>query len=201
MTMIIGGSDTVPLTVSNTLLLLDKHPHFKEAIIKDLSLISNAYNETIRYEHPNNMLGRTVIKETNFYNKSLKAGDKVMMLFASALRDERVFEDPDKYDIYRDSLSAITFGIGIHKCVGEHLARLEAKLSVKSRDFKSIGKEISDTNDELVLINEQIDSIPSEIIDIRNVKNRINNLVKQLKELKDSNEEKNEELQKENKLF
>ena len=137
MTMIIGGSDTVPLTVSNTLLLLDKHPHFKEAIIKDLSLISNAYNETIRYEHPNNMLGRTVIKETNFYNKSLKAGDKVMMLFASALRDERVFEDPDKYDIYRDSLSAITFGIGIHKCVGEHLARLEAKI-ILEHIFKRI---------------------------------------------------------------
>ena len=137
MTMIIGGSDTVPLTVANTLLLLDKHPEFKEAVRKDLNLIPGTYNETIRYAHPNNMLGRTVIKETKFYEKSLKEGDKVMMLFASALRDERVFKNPDKYDIYRDTSSAITFGIGIHKCVGEHLARLEGRIILENI-FKTI---------------------------------------------------------------
>ena len=137
MTMIIGGSDTVPLTVSNTLLLLDKNPIFKKAVKEDPSLIPNAYSETIRYAHPNNMLGRTVIKDRKFYDKTLKVGDKVMMLFASALRDPRVFKKPDQYNIYRDISSAITFGIGIHKCVGEHLARLEGRVILENI-FKNI---------------------------------------------------------------
>ena len=137
MTMIIGGSDTVPLTVSNTLLLLDKNPVFKKAVKEDPSLIPNAYSETIRYAHPNNMLGRTVIKDRKFYDKTLKVGDKVMMLFASALRDPRIFDKPDQYNIYRDISSAITFGIGIHKCVGEHLARLEGRIILENI-FKNI---------------------------------------------------------------
>jgi len=132
MTMIIGGSDTVPLTVANTLLLLEKNPKAKGAIKKNLDLIPNAYNETIRYAHPNNMLGRTVIKEVEFYGKTLQIGDKVMMLFASALRDNQAFDEPDQYNIYRDSSSSITFGIGIHKCVGEHLARLEGRIILEN---------------------------------------------------------------------
>ena len=78
------------------------------------------------------MLGRTVIKEVDFYGKTLQIGDKVMMLFASALRDNQAFDEPDQYNIYRDSSSSITFGIGIHKCVGEHLARLEGRIILEN---------------------------------------------------------------------
>jgi cytochrome P450 len=90
-----------------------------------MGLISSAINETLRLESPVPHFTRVVTEDHELGGVQLRAGDRVMVLFGSANRDERAFDDPDRFDVTRRGTDHLAFGRGEHSCIGMQLARLE----------------------------------------------------------------------------
>ena len=130
--LIITGSDTVPFTTANLFYYLNQNPDQLERLKKDFSLIPNAFEECIRFDHPTNILGRTLINDVELHGKKMKKGDAVIFLYQSAGRDEREFEDPDRFDILRPKAPrSMSFGRGSHQCLGHNLAKLEGRVIIE----------------------------------------------------------------------
>ncbi len=130
--LIITGADTVPYNIANLFYYLNKNPEQLEMIKQDYSLIPNAFEECVRFDHPTNILGRRLNKDMELHGKKMKKGDAVIYLYQSAGRDEREFKNPDHFDITRPPAKRnINFGHGPHKCLGQHLARLEGKVIIE----------------------------------------------------------------------
>jgi cytochrome P450 len=126
--LIVTGSDTVPLTTAATVYYLFQNPQQLAAIRADRSLIPSAFEEAARFDQPTNILGRVVRRDVVFQGKTLRAGQVVLFLFASAGRDEREFDQADRYLIDRKPRRSLSFGTGIHFCLGQYLARLEGRI-------------------------------------------------------------------------
>ena len=126
--IILTSSDTVPSMCAGTIYYLSEHPEQYAAVRGDHSLLTHAFAETVRYDHPTNMLGRRVVKDFELHGESIHTGQNVMWLFSSANRDEREFPDADQYQISRRARRTLSFGAGIHACMGHHLARLQGKI-------------------------------------------------------------------------
>lgn len=127
-TMLVTGIEVVPLSVSNTMVYLAKHPDQRREVQGDPSLIPFAFAESLRYDQPTNLLGRYVKEEWQIRGATLKPGQGVMLLWASGNRDENEFEDADRFDIRRRPRRSLSYGHGVHKCIGEHLGNLEGRV-------------------------------------------------------------------------
>jgi cytochrome P450 len=91
-------------------------------------LLPGAVEEILRYENPLHYFRRTTTADTTLHGVDIPAGDKVLMYYTSANRDETVFTDPHRFDIHRSPNPHLSFGIGEHFCLGAHLARLEGRV-------------------------------------------------------------------------
>lgn len=130
--LIITGADTVPYNVANLFYYLNQRPEQMKMMKNDFSLIPNAFEECVRFDHPTNILGRRLNKDLELHGKKMKKGDAVIYLYQSAGRDDREFTNPDKFDISRPKPKrSISFGHGPHKCLGQHLARLEGRVIIE----------------------------------------------------------------------
>ena len=87
-----------------------------------------ALRECLRYDMPTQFLMRSVDRRYEFRGKTLEPGQSVMFLYASGNRDPREFEDPDRFDIHRNPPRILTFGHGVHRCLGAHFAEMEGKV-------------------------------------------------------------------------
>lgn len=97
-------------------------------------LVEDWVEETLRYDASSQILARTAAEDLEYYGQTIPQGSKVLLLIGSANRDSAVFHDADRYDIERpDKGGLISFGRGVHFCLGAHLARLEA--SIVLREF------------------------------------------------------------------
>jgi len=92
-------------------------------LIERRDLLRSATEEFLRYGTPTQGLGRTVSKDVEFHGQQLKAGDRVMLMWAASNRDPAEFEDPDTIDIERHPNRHMAFGVGLHRCLGSNLAR------------------------------------------------------------------------------
>lgn len=126
--MIVTGSDTVPLTTAATVYYLAEHPGQLALVRSNPALIPQAYEEAARFDQPTNILGRMLIRDVEFHGKAMTKGQKVLFLYASANRDENEFEQADAFMIGRRPRRSLSFGVGSHFCLGQHLARLEGKI-------------------------------------------------------------------------
>ncbi len=118
--------DTTISAISSALYLFAQHPDQWDALRADRTLIPNAVNEVVRFESPLRAFSRLVATDTAIAGTRLRSGDRVVVLYASANRDERAWERPDTFDITRhDAARHIGFGHGTHGCAGQGLARLE----------------------------------------------------------------------------
>jgi len=136
--LIITGADTVPYTIANLFYYLDQNPEQRNILKNDHSLIPSAFEETVRFDHPTNILGRKLNKDIELHGKKMKKGDSVIYLYQSAGRDEREFDNPDQFNIARQTPKrTISFGHGPHKCLGQHLAKLEGRV-ILEEIFKAI---------------------------------------------------------------
>jgi cytochrome P450 len=128
MTLVTGGTETLPKVFAGGVLQLHRHPEQRAELAADPSLLPWAFTEIARTEMPTNFLTRTVAKDLVLRGQELRAGQGVMLLYRSANRDEREFADPDRFDIHRRAPRTLSFGHGTHVCLGQHVARLEARI-------------------------------------------------------------------------
>jgi len=131
-TLVIGSTDSFPKIFAGGLLELDRRPDVRNELVKDPSLIPDAFQEMLRYCMPTQLLGRTLMCDVEIHGQTMKQGQAVMFLFVSANRDEREFPDPDNFDIRRCPKRILTFGHGNHACLGTHIAALEGCIALEA---------------------------------------------------------------------
>lgn len=129
--LLVAGNDTSTRTIGNACWWLDAFPDQLDALLADRSLVGHAVEETLRYDGAAHMIGRTMRTAVELHGVTLPAGAKVGMLLASANRDERHWDDPDRFDIRRDAAGHFAFGHGAHHCLGAPLGRLEARVGLE----------------------------------------------------------------------
>lgn len=123
--VIVGGYDTTTGVAANALIYLADHPDQRRWLTDDPSRIPQACEEFLRCFTPQQALARTVTKPVELGGVELQPGERVLMSWASANHDETVFDDPDEVIFDRFPNRHTTFGIGIHRCLGSHIARTE----------------------------------------------------------------------------
>lgn len=126
--LVTAGNDTTRGMLSSGLLTLLRHPDQLAELRDDRSLLPRAVEEIVRYDNPLHYFRRTAVVDTELSGTTIRAGDKVAMYYTSANRDEAVFERPQCFDIHRDRNPHLSFGMGVHFCLGAHLARLEGRV-------------------------------------------------------------------------
>jgi cytochrome P450 len=124
----IAGNETTRNLISHGLLLLLDHPDQMARLHDDPSGIPAAVEEMLRFRAPVMYFRRTATEDTEIRGVRIREGDKVTLWYASANRDEDVFEDPDRFDIARHPNEHVAFGYGQHFCLGSHLARMEIRV-------------------------------------------------------------------------
>jgi cytochrome P450 len=99
-------------------------------LVADRSLIPNAVDETLRFEPTGPHVARYVTHDVDYYGTTVPGGSAMLLLVGAANRDERRYENPDVFDIHRDDVQHLTFGYGLHYCLGANLARLEGRVAL-----------------------------------------------------------------------
>jgi cholest-4-en-3-one 26-monooxygenase len=125
---IAGGAETTRTAIARGLAVLAEHPDQWEAAAAEPELVPSLVEEVIRWVTPLNNMFRRVLTDDRIGDQPVQAGDRVMLAYPSANRDEAVFDAPFRFDIRRDPNHHLAFGQGTHFCVGANLARLELRL-------------------------------------------------------------------------
>ena len=127
--MVIAGNETTRNTLTGGLMALTENPEEREKLLKDPSLISNATDEMLRWVTSVIYFRRTATKDTNIRGQDIKAGDKVVMWYGSANRDEDVFADGDLFKVDRvNAKKHLAFGAGEHLCLGNRLGHMQIRI-------------------------------------------------------------------------
>jgi cytochrome P450 len=127
--LIVGGNDTTRNSISGGVLMLNENPAEYEKLCLDQSLIPSMVSEIIRFQTPVMHMRRTATKDTQFKGHNIKAGDKVILWYVSANRDEAKIMQPDEFIIDRQGVrNHISFGFGIHRCMGNRLAEMQLRI-------------------------------------------------------------------------
>lgn len=111
--------------------VLGENPDQLADLAENSSLVPNAIEELLRYEPPGPHVARWVADDVEFHGQSIPKGSALLLMLASANRDERHFDDPDRFDIHRRPGGLLTFGRGAHFCLGAPLARLEGRVALE----------------------------------------------------------------------
>ena len=117
--------DTTIFTISSAIWLFAQHPEQWALLRENPTLIPGAINEVVRMESPLQGWSRVATQDTKVEDYDVPSGARVLMLWASANRDERKWTDPERFDVTRRNADHMGFGHGIHSCVGMHLAKME----------------------------------------------------------------------------
>jgi cytochrome P450 len=125
-----AGNETTNRLIGWTGKVLAEHPEQRGALVEDRSLVPNAIDELLRYEPPTPHVARYVTRDVDLYGATVPAGSAMICLSGSANRDDRQYPDADRFDIHRDVRQHLTFGYGIHYCLGANLARLEGRVAL-----------------------------------------------------------------------
>ena len=126
--LLVAGNETTRNAISGGMLALMEHPEQRALLRACPELIDSAVEEILRYVTPIICFRRTATTDTELCGQRIRAGDRVLLLYQSANRDDAVFTDPDHFDITRDPNPHLAFGIGAHFCLGANLARLELRV-------------------------------------------------------------------------
>ena len=128
---LIAGLDTVTATLTCSVAYLAQHPEHRGELVDDPSLIPAAIEELLRWETPVPGVARVLAHDTEIAGESLSAGTRVTVLIGSANTDEAEFADAETVDFHRESNRHLSFGGGVHRCLGSHLARLELRVALE----------------------------------------------------------------------
>ncbi|HVA09012.1 MAG TPA: cytochrome P450 [Acidimicrobiales bacterium] len=127
-----AGVETTYRASGNLLLaLLNDRAQF-DALYNDRSLYAQAFEEAVRWEPPVTVILRRAMRDTELAGVHIDEGADIALLLASANRDERKYEDPDRFDMFRTMRQHVGFGFGVHVCLGMHLARMESRVAINT---------------------------------------------------------------------
>lgn len=154
-TLLVAGTETTTSALGNALWLLERMPDVKARLAADPGLIPSAVEEILRFESPVQGLSRVTRREVRLHDRTLPRGARVHLLWASANRDPRAFDEPDRFDPERSPNNHLAFGFGIHFCLGASLARTELRVGLETLlarapsfrlDTRGLRRLPSDTN-------------------------------------------------------
>jgi cytochrome P450 len=128
--ILIAGIDTTWSAIGSSIWHLARHPDDLARLVNEPDLMPVAVEEFLRFYAPVTM-ARLVAEDHEFYGASMKKDDWILLGFPAANRDPEVFEDADKFIIDREVNRHAAFGLGIHRCIGSNLARLELRLAIE----------------------------------------------------------------------
>jgi cytochrome P450 len=143
--LVTAGNDTTRTLISSGTEQLIRHPEYVEALRQDPGLVSSAVEEILRYCNPVHYMRRTATGDTELGGQQISTGDKVAVYYTSANRDEAVFTEPQVFDIRRTPNAHVSFGIGLHFCLGAQVARLQARVFFEELLSGFSTMELSDT--------------------------------------------------------
>jgi len=130
-TVIAGaGNETTTRLIGWAGKVLAEHPDQRRELVSDRSLVPNAIEELLRYEPPAPHVGRYVARDVELYDRTVPEGNVMLFLVGAANRDDRRYPDADRFDIHRTIGQHLTFGYGVHFCLGAALARLEGGVAL-----------------------------------------------------------------------
>ncbi len=137
-----AGNETTNRLIGWTGKLLAEHPEQRRQLAGDHSLIPNAIEEILRYEPPGPHIGRYVTRDTEFHGRKVPQGSIMLFLVGAANRDHRRFPDGDRFDIGREKRPNLSFGWGIHTCIGAALTRVEGRVALEEvlKRFPGVGR-------------------------------------------------------------
>jgi cholest-4-en-3-one 26-monooxygenase len=124
----VAGNETTRNLISGGMLALIQHPEERARVLADPSLLPTCIEELLRWVSPLIHFRRTATRDVHMHGQTIREGDKVVIFYPSANRDERRFVNPETFDVTRTPNDHLAFGIGEHFCLGANLARLEIKL-------------------------------------------------------------------------
>lgn len=130
--LVFGGHETTTNLIANGTKVLLEHPHQLARLRADRSLIRGTVEELLRFDGPSKMEMRRVIAPVDLGGQTLGVGEQVYLVQGSANRDDAAFESPETFDITRTPNRHVGFGFGLHHCLGNFLARLEASVAIES---------------------------------------------------------------------
>jgi cytochrome P450 len=125
-----AGNETTGRLIGWLAKVLAEHPDQRREVVRDRSLIPNVIDETLRFEPTGHAIARYVTEDTEYYGTTVPAGSPILLVLGAANRDPRRYEYPDVYDIHRSDVQHLTFGYGLHFCLGASLARLEGRVAL-----------------------------------------------------------------------
>jgi len=126
--LLIGGDETTRHVISGGAYELLRHPSQFETLRRRPGLLPTAVEEMLRWVSPIKNMARTATRDVEMRGSRIRAGQKLLLLYPSANRDEEVFENPDRFDVERTPNDHVAFGFGPHFCLGNQLARLELQV-------------------------------------------------------------------------
>ena len=125
-----AGNETTGRLIGWLAKLLAEHPDQRRDLVADRSLLPNVIDEALRFEPTGHAVARYTMQDYENHGVTIPAGSAVLLLMASANRDPRRYSDPDVFDIHREDTQHLTFGFGLHFCLGASLARLEGRVAL-----------------------------------------------------------------------
>lgn len=125
-----AGNETTGRLIGWLAKVFAEHPDQRRDVVADRSLLNRAVDETLRFEPTGPHVARWMARDFECYGTTVPAGSAMLLLFGAANRDPRRFTDPDTFDIHRNDGPHLTFGKGVHFCLGSNLARLEGRVAL-----------------------------------------------------------------------
>jgi cytochrome P450 len=127
--LVAAGHETTAKLIANGVVALSWYPEQRAELVADPSLVPQAVEEMLRWDPPSHYQGRWIERDVTMHGVTIPAESRVILITGSANHDERLFEEPELFDIHRNIDRHVAFGFGIHLCVGAALARLESRIA------------------------------------------------------------------------
>ena len=130
--LLVAGNETTTKLIANGLVALLRNPDQLEILREEPKRIPSAIDELLRYDSPVQLTSRFVTRESTMHANPLKLGQQLVLLLAAGNRDPERFAEPDRLDVTREDVRHLSFGQGVHHCLGARLARLEGALALEA---------------------------------------------------------------------